>query len=70
MNERIRCFEPFPQQLDAAKAIDDPFVISQQCRVRLNILFVRDSCASHSILELINNRERQPRDGSKFAGKR
>jgi len=70
VDERVRCFKPFPQQFDAAKAIDDPFVTGEQCRVRPKILFVRDFGASRSVLELVNNRERQSSDGSEFTGKR
>ena len=70
VNERIRRFKPSPEQLDATKTIDDPLVIGEQFRVRLKILFVRDSNATRSVLELINNRERQSSDGSEFPGKR
>lgn len=70
VNKRIRYFEPFPQQLDAAETIDDPFVIGKQSRVRLKILFVRNSSASRSVLELVNNREWQSGDVSEFTRKR
>jgi hypothetical protein len=38
--------------------------------MRLKILFVWDASASRSVLELVNNSERQSGDDSEFTGKR
>ena len=49
--------EPLPNQLDTAKAIDNPFVAVDQDRVRSKILFVREFT-----VKFIEHMQRQSRD--------
>ena len=42
MNQRIRCFQLFPNCLDTAKTVDDPLISVYENRVCLKLFFVQD----------------------------
>jgi len=70
MNQRIRCVKPFPNRLDAAKTVDDPFVAFHQCRMRLKIFFVRDVATVRPGCHFIDYVKRQSGYCRQLTGKR
>src|SRR5579863_1069940 len=46
IDQRVGLREPFPGGGDGAKAVDDPFVLPQQIRMRFQVLLLRDFAAA------------------------
>ena len=61
VDQRVGFREPLPGRSNTAKAVDDPLVLAQQVRMRLQVLFVRNSRRRRPELDHVQRIQRQPR---------
>jgi hypothetical protein len=60
VDQRVGFCEPLPGRSNTAKAVNDPLVLAQQVRMRLQVLFVRNFTATGPELDRVQRVQWQP----------
>src|SRR4029077_11577523 len=69
VDQRVSFSEPLPGRSNTAEAVNDPLVLAQQVRMRLQVLFVRNSAAAGPDMDQVQRVQRQSRQICQTFGK-
>ena len=69
VDQRVGFGEPLPGRINTAKAVNDPLVLAQQVRMRLQVLLVRNFAATSPILDGVQRVQWQPSQICQTLGK-